>query len=251
MARKPGSSVIDQLVSSYFELPVRIDWGRASGMPFPDRFEDAELEFSGLATAWLDLSEVVWRADEVHFIPGMPATVRVSGPRVEIAVGKDDLTRWLKRFELPYRIELADDAIVVHTELAGLPVAQVEARLEVVGGWFVLQPRRASIMGVPNYVAALFRTYLPIPPLAGDTRLASIQHEPEVLRLTFALQDFEEQVTPGMLGRLQKRLLPTLEMPFPGVLSAGRNPASSRSPASGRGPDSGRGKDRPSGSGKD
>lgn len=222
MSRQATSSVIDQLVSSYFELPVKIDWGQASGMPFPDSFDDASLTFSGLATAWMDLKQVIWRAEHVRFVPGMPATVKVTAPLVEIAVGKDELARWLKRFELPYRIELAKDAIVVHTELAGLPVAELEARLEVVSGWFVLQPKRASVMGVPNYVAALFRTYLPLPPLAGDTRLESIHHEPDVLRLTFALQDFEEQVTPGLLPRLQKRLLPTLEMPFGNLLGNGR-----------------------------
>lgn len=220
MARDYASNVIAQIVSSYFELPVRIDWKKASGMPFPDRFEDAQLEFSGVATAWMDLKQVVWRASQVRFIPGMPARIEVTGPRVEIAVGKDELTRWLKRFELPYRLELAEDAIIVHTELAGLPVAELEARLEVVGGWFVLQPKRASIMGVPNYVASLFRTYLPLPPLAGNTRLESIDHEPEVLRMTFALEDFEEQITPGLLPRLQKRLLPTLELPFSGGYAA-------------------------------
>ena len=208
------SRVVDQLVSSYFELPVRIDWKKATGMPFPDQFEDAKLEFSGFATAWLDLKQVVWRAHHVRFATGMPATVRVSQPRVEIAVGKAELTRWLKRFELPYRLELAEDAIVIHTELAGFPVAELEARLEVVNGWFVLQPRRASVLGMPNYMASLFRTYLPLPPLAGNTRLDAIHHEPELLRLTFTLEDFEEQVTPGLLARLQKRLLPTLAMPF-------------------------------------
>ncbi len=214
MPRDYTSNIIAQIVSSYFELPVRVDWKSASGMPFPDRFEDAQLEFSGLATAWMDLKQVVWRAERVRFVPGMPARVVVTGPRVEIAVGKDELTRWLKRFELPYRLELAEDAIIVHTELAGMPVAELEARLEVVGGWFVLQPKRASIMGVPNYVASLFRTYLPLPPLAGNTRLESIDHEPDVLRMTFVLEDFEEQITPGLLPRLQKRLLPTLELPF-------------------------------------
>ncbi|MAT82676.1 MAG: hypothetical protein CMD39_00120 [Gammaproteobacteria bacterium] len=222
MNRDTAASVIDQLVSSYFELPVHVDWERASGMPFPDRFDHASLRFQGLATAWMDLKQVVWRAAHVRFVPGMPATIRVSSPQVEIAVGKDEITRWLQRFELPYRVELSDDAIVLHTELAGLPVAELEARLEVIGGWFVLQPRRASVLGVPNYVAALFRTYLPLPPLAGNTRLASIQHEPDVLRLTFSLEDFEEQVTPGLLARLQKRLLPTLEMPFANALSRRR-----------------------------
>jgi hypothetical protein len=67
---------------------------------------------------------------------------------------------------------------------------------------------------VPNYVASLFRTYLPLPPLAGNTELESIQHQTNLLRLTFALEDFNEQITPGLLVRLQKRLLPTLAVPF-------------------------------------
>jgi hypothetical protein len=192
-------------------------------VPIPDRFEEARLEFAGLATAWMDLKQVIWRADHVRFLPGMPAGVQVTGPRVEIAVGKDELARWLKRFELPYRIELTDDAIVVHTELAGLPVAELEAKLEVSGGWFVLQPRRATILGMPNYVASLFRTYLPLPPLAGNTQLETIRHEPDVLRLTFLLEDFEERITPGLLPRLQKRLLPTLELSFGGMLNGARS----------------------------
>lgn len=221
MSRAAGTKVIEQLISSYFELPVRVDWKNAAGMPFPDRFDEPELRFSGLATAWMNLQQVVWRAEHVRFQPGMPATVQVRAPRVEVAVGKDDFARWLKRFELPYRVELTDDAIVLHTEVGGFPVAELEARLEVVGGWFLLQPKRASILGMPNYVAALFRTYLPIPPLAGNTRLESIRHEPDSLRLTFELEDFEEQVTPGLLARLQKRLMPTLDMglgnPWPGT----------------------------------
>lgn len=214
MTGRASPNVVESLISSYFELPVRADWKRASGVPFPDEFEQARLEFAGLATAWLDLKQVVWRAGHVRFLPGMPARVQVADPRVEIAVGKEELARWLKRFELPYRLELTEHSLVIHTELAGFPVAEMEARLEVVGGWFVLQPRRASVLGMPNYMATLFRTYLPLPPLADDTRLEHIGHEPELLRLTFALADFEEQVTPGLLARLQRRLLPTMELPF-------------------------------------
>ncbi|MFU8814354.1 MAG: hypothetical protein ACNA7W_03350 [Pseudomonadales bacterium] len=213
MSTGASSTIIDQLVSSYFELPVRIHWAKASGLPFPDRFEQARLELAGLATAWMELQQVVWLADKVRFVPGLPGKVQVQGPRVEIAVGKASLDRWLQRFDLPYRLELGDDALIVHTEIAGFPLAKLEARLEVVNGWFVLQPKRASVLGVPNYVAALFRTYLPLPPLAGSTRLEAIAHEPERLRLTFGLDDFEELVTPGLLGRLQQRLIPTLEMP--------------------------------------
>lgn len=222
MSSSVNASVVDQIVSSYFEIPVRIDWARASGAPFPDRLEDARLQFAGLATAWMDLKQVIWHARHVRFIPGMPSTVEVQGPRVEVVIGNEELSRWLKRFDLPYRLELGEDAIIVHTELAGFPVAELEAHLEVVGGWFVLQPKRASILGVPNYVASLFRTYLPLPPLAGNTELESIQHQTNLLRLTFALEDFDEQITPGLLARLQKRLLPTLAVPFSRTDQAGR-----------------------------
>jgi len=220
-----GSILIDQLVSSYFEQPVRVHWEKASGLPFPDRFEGARLEFAGLATAWMELKQVVWHADKVRFVPGLPARIEVTGPRVEIAVGQDAIDRWLRRFELPYRIELGADALIVHTEIAGFPLAQLEAKLAIVNGWFVLQPKRATILGVPNYVATLFRTYLPLPPLTGSTRLVAIGHEPGLLRLTFALEDFTEDVMPGMLLRVQKRLLPTLDTTLGGLLKPSRTPS--------------------------
>jgi hypothetical protein len=225
MSARTASTIIDQLVGSYFEQPVRVYWEKSSGMPFPDRFEGARLEFAGLATSWLDLKQVVWHAGQVRFIPGFPARIEVSGPRVEIAVGQDAIDRWLKRFELPYRIELGLDALIIHTEIAGFPLARLEAKLAVVNGWFVLQPQRASILGVPNYVATLFRTYLPLPPLTGSTRLAEIGHEPGLLRLTFALEDFSEDVTPGLMARVQKRLMPTLDPTLGGILSPRRRPS--------------------------
>ncbi|MBX3705626.1 MAG: hypothetical protein KF911_03250 [Pseudomonadales bacterium] len=222
MTATTGSSVIDQLVSSYFELPVKVHWAKASGLPFPDRFESARLEFAGLATAWMDLKQVVWHAERVRFIHGLPARIEVTGPSVEIAVGQAAIDRWLKRFELPYRIELGAEALIIHTEIAGFPIAELEAKLAVVNGWFVLQPKRASFLGVPNYVAALFRTYLPLPPLTGSTKLVGIGHAAGLLRLTFALEDFTEDVVPGMLARVQKRLMPTLDPSIGGLLRPGR-----------------------------
>lgn len=225
MNNPAGANVISQLVSSYFELPVTIRWEKASGLPFPDRFENARLEFGGLATAWMDLKQVIWHADEVRFVPGFPARVKVRGPHVEIAVGQTEIDRWLSRFQLPYRLVLKDDALVVHAEIAGLSLGEFETRIEVVNGWFVLEPQRASILGVPTYVASLFRTFLPLPPLSGSTQLIAIEHRKGELRAVFGLDDFDEQVTPGLLGRLQKRLMPTLS-PGLGLLGPrSRDPA--------------------------
>ncbi|HAR32387.1 MAG TPA: hypothetical protein DCR65_12735 [Gammaproteobacteria bacterium] len=213
----PAPSLIDQLVSSYLERPVELTWARASGLPFPDQFDEARMTFRGFATAWLDLDDVVWRAEHVRFTPGLPARIALGKPRLEITVGQKAVDRWLARFELPFRLELGEDALVVHTEVAGLPLARLEARLGVDNGWFILKPQRASFLGVPNYIATLFRTYLPLPPLAGNTRLESVRHRRGQFTLCFALEDFEETITPGLLTRLTTRLVPVVESPLKGL----------------------------------
>ncbi len=211
MNSKQRSDVIDQLVGSYLTVPVLVTWRDASGLPFPDTFTGARLEMQGLATAWFNLEQIVWRAESVRFIPGLPARIELETPQVELVVGQKELDRWLGQFNLPYRLELAEAGLIVHTEIAGFPLAQFETRLEVTGGWFVLEPKRASILGVPSYVSSLFRSYLPMPPLSREARLSSIEHEAGRLRLGFSLDDFEEEVGPGLLLRLRQRFFPIAE----------------------------------------
>jgi hypothetical protein len=203
---KSRSDVIDQLVASYLKIPLKIYWRETRGLPFPDTFIDARLEFAGMTTSWLRLDSVIWRAGEVRFVPGFPARLYVRSPSVEFVVGQAELDRWQSRFSLPYRLELTESGITVHTELAGFPLAEFETGLTVVDGWFVLEPKRATVLGVPGYVSSLFRGYLPVPPLSGEIRLAGIEHAAGILRVRFDIDDFDEEVTPGMLSRLQKRL---------------------------------------------
>ena len=205
------SDLIDELLSTYLELPVRMVWESARGVPFPDTFDNARLEFQGIATEWLDLKQIVCLGRQVCIVPGLPARLIVRGPGLEIAFGQQALDRWLNRFQLPYRLELGEDALVVHMEVAGFPVAEFETTIEVEGGWFVLRPQRASILGVPSYVSSLFRSYLPIPPLSRESRLVAITHAKGSLRLTFAMDDFDELVTPGLLLRLRKRYFPLVD----------------------------------------
>lgn len=205
------SDLIDQLVGSYLTLPVLFSWREARGLPFPDTFSGARLELQGLATAWVNLEQIVWRADEVRFIHGLPASISLKTPSIELVIGQAELDRWLGQFRLPYRLELAAEGLIVHTEIAGFPLAQFETRLEVIGGWFALEPKRASILGVPGYVPSLFKSYLPLPPLSKETRLSNVTHKPGQLRLKFAIDDFEEEVSPGLLLRLRKRFFPVFE----------------------------------------
>lgn len=206
-----SSDLIDQLIGSYLTLPVSFLWREARGLPFPDQFIDARLELRGLATAWLNLERIIWRAAEVRFVAGFPAKIELADPSIELVIGQAELDRWLSQFRLPYRLELADSGLVVHTEMAGFPLASFETKLEVVGGWFSLQPKRASILGVPSYVPSLFKTYLPLPPLSSETRLSQVGHETGQLKLRFAIDDFTEEVTPGMLIRLRKRFFPVFD----------------------------------------
>ncbi len=185
------SDLVDELLSSYLRVPVSMGWTRASGLPFPDRFENARLDFRGIATGWLGLEQIACLAEEVRFVHGLPARLALSRPALEITIGQAALDAWLARFQLPYRLELGEEGLAVHSEIAGFPVARFETTIEVVGGWFVLKPKRASLFGVPGYVPSLFQTYLPVPPLSPETRLTDVRHARGTLTLRFALDDIE------------------------------------------------------------
>jgi len=205
------SDLIDELLSSYLKMPVMMRWEKASGLPFPDRFEDSRVEFQGIATEWLELEKIACVAKETRIVHGFPARLMLTEPALEITIGQAALDRWIKRFQLPYRLELQNEGLIVHTEIAGFPVAEFETSLEVVGGWFVLKPKRASFFGVPGYVSSIFRTYLPVPPLSRETRLTGIHHAAGTLMLRFSLSDIEEEVTPGVLTRLRRRFFPVVD----------------------------------------
>ncbi len=204
------SDALDQLLSSYLEQPVRLAWQGSVADALRGDFEGVHLEVGGVATAWLPLERIAVSARRTRFAPGLPASIRVEGPEVAVTLAERDLLRWLDGFQLPFRLELGEKGIVVHTEFAGLALSEVETRLEVVRGWFLLRPRRASILGIPSGAARLFRLYLPIPPLSPEARLVGIEHAPRRITLHFGIDDFDEEISIGLARRLRRRLLPWL-----------------------------------------
>jgi len=214
------SDALDQWLSSYLEMPVKIAWEGALADALRGRLDGVSFEMAGVATAWMPLERIVVHADHARFTPGFPARIRVEAPVVQFTVGQRDLDRWQNGFQLPFKLKLAREGLVVNTEIAGLPISEFETTLEVVRGWFVLKPRRAAILGVSNQLARLFRAYLPLPPLSPDARVVAIEHGTDRLSIHLGLSDFDEEITPGMLTRLRRRVLPW----------SGRDPA---------GPDSG------------
>jgi hypothetical protein len=202
------SDVLDQLVSTYLKQPVKASWEGSAADLLRGSFDDARLELGGIATAWLPLEGVVLSARRAELKPGVPAILRVEEPSLLLSVGQRDVTKWVERFQLPFELHLTERGVLAKAKLAGFPLGEIEARLEVVGGWFILQPRRASLLGVPNYAAWLFRTYLPLPPLAEGATLEEIGHDEGRVRLRFEIDSFEEELTPGLVGRLRSRVLP-------------------------------------------
>jgi len=202
------SDVLDQLFGTYLRQPVKVSWQGAPADLLRGTFQHAQVELGGIATAWLPLEGVVLSAAHVTLEPGMPARIAVEEPRLTALVGQRDIEDWLTATQLPFELSLTERGIVARTRLAGLNIGEVEAYLEVLRGWFVLQPRRASLLGIPNYAARMFRTYLPLPRIAEGARLVKIGHESGRIRLAFAVEGFEEDLTPGLLGRLRARVMP-------------------------------------------
>jgi hypothetical protein len=202
------SDAIDQWLSSYLELPVKLAFEGSVGDALRGTFDGVSLEIAGVATAWLPLERIRLAAARATLTPGLPATLAVEEPVVSLTVAQRDFDRWQRGSQLPFRVSLGEKGLSVNTGIAGVVISEFEAQLEVVGGWFVLRPRRASILGIPNQLASWLRAYLPLPPISPDARLSGIEHSAGRLTLHFSIKDFEEKVSPGMLQRLRKRLLP-------------------------------------------
>ena len=109
----------------------------------------------------------------------------VEEPVVSITVGQRDLDRWQRGSQLPFRLSLGEKGLIVNTGVAGVVLSEFEAQLEVVSGWFVLRPRRASILGIPSQLASWLRAYLPLPPISPEARLSGIDHAAGQLTLHF------------------------------------------------------------------
>jgi hypothetical protein len=202
------SDAIDQWLSSYLEMPVKLAFEGSVGDALRGTFEGVSLEVAGVATAWLPLERIGLHAVRASLTPGLPAVLSVEEPVVSLTVGQRDLDRWQGRFQLPFRLQLGEKGLIVNTEVAGVALSELETRLEVVNGWFVLRPRSVSILGVPSQIARWFRAYLPLPPISPEARLTGIDHAADRITLHFSVSDFEEEITPGMLKRLRRRLLP-------------------------------------------
>ncbi|HKK52339.1 MAG TPA: hypothetical protein VKA74_12160 [Myxococcota bacterium] len=219
------SDAIDQLLTTYLRHPARVSWEGAFGDSVRGIFEGARLELAGLAVLALPFESMVLEADRFRFSPGLPARFDVMGPRIEISIDQRRVDRWLARARAPFALQLTDRAIEFRMDLAGFPVSRAETELVIDRGWFSLRPRSAEFLGLQNRFASLFRAALPLPRLTRETRLTGIRHAPGELSFQLTLEDFEEEITPGLIQRMQGRFIPFAERrPLPGWARWPRRP---------------------------
>jgi len=202
------SDAIDQILSSYLKMPARVSWGGALAEGAMGRFEDARLELSGVAVLALPFDRLVLEADHFRFTPGLPARIAARGPRLILSIDQRQIDTWLARTRAPFSMKLTDRAVDLEVDLAGWSLGRVETEFAVRNGWLVLRPLRAELLGFRSYLAQLFRSFLPLPRLAPQTRLTGIEHAAGAIRLELTLDDFEDVITPGLVERMQGRFMP-------------------------------------------
>ena len=208
------SEAIDTLISTYLAMPARVSWQGALGDSVRGTFVGGRLELAGLAVLALPCQRLVLESERFQFTPGLPARIHAIGPRIEMTIEQAQIDRWLERLNAPIRLALNESGVEVALDVAGRAITRAEAELCIDRGWFVLRPRRATFLGIENRLATLFRTFFPMPRLAPETRLAGIRHAAGALVLAFELDDFEEELRPGIAQRLQQRFLPMPRLGF-------------------------------------
>ncbi len=202
------SDAIDELLSNYFKMPAKVSWEGALADSVRGVFEGPRLELAGLAILALPFDRIVFRADRFQFTPGIPARIEAVLPRIEVSIDQRQIDRWLHRAHAPFKLRLVEGAIEFLMDVGGFPITRTETELRVQRGWFVFRPKRAEFLGVRTRLVSLFRTYLPLPRLAAQTRLTGIKHFEGALQLELSFDDFADVITPGLIERLQKRFLP-------------------------------------------
>lgn len=202
------SQAIDDLFSQYLAMPARVSWEGALGDSVRGTFVGGRLELAGIAVLALPVARLVLASERFQFTPGLPARIRATRPRIELTIDQAQIDRWIARTGAPCSLALRAQGVELSVDLAGIRVTRAEASLCIDRGWFVLRPRSASLFGIENRLAVLFRAFFPMPRLAPETRLSAIRHQEGAIVVELSLDDFEEDLTPGLLDRIQRRFLP-------------------------------------------
>ena len=202
------SDAIDQLLSTYLKLPAKVSWQGALAESARGVFLGGRLELAGVALLALPFDRLILEAERFQFVPGIPAQITCTAARIIVSIEQRQVDRWLARARAPFDLQLTESGIEFRMNIAGFAFSRVQTEIEVRRGWFILRPRHAELMGFQSRLALLFRSYLPLPRLAPETRLSGVEHADGAIRIELTLDDFEEEISPGLVDRMQQRFLP-------------------------------------------
>ena len=152
------SDAIDELLSSFLEMPAKVSWEGALADSVRGSFEGVRLELAGLAVLALPFERLVLSADRFQFTPGVPARIDATRPRIEVSIDQRQVDTWLKRARAPFELRLIENAIEFQMQIGPVPLTRTETELSVRRGWFVMRPRHAEFLGVRARLVSLFRT---------------------------------------------------------------------------------------------
>lgn len=172
-----------------------------------------KVELPGYAVAGLVVDRFVVRAERVRVQPGLPPVLVAEPAGFEAVVSQANVDRWTTHLRLPFRLRLTEDGVVSTAGFGGIRVTEVLTMPDVVGGFLRLEPRRASMLGVPAPLVRFLRGYLPLPPLPRSARLASVRPRDGELALRFRIERFEQPLTPDVATRVRQ----LLHLPLPGL----------------------------------
>ena len=125
------SDAIDQLLSTYLELPARVSWNGALADSARGIFEGGRLELAGVAMLALPFERLVLEAERFQFIPGIPARISATDPRILVSIDQHQVDQWLDQARAPFQLRLTGTALEFRMDFAGIQLSRVEMELQV------------------------------------------------------------------------------------------------------------------------
>lgn len=200
----------DTAATAWAGLPMRVrarttPWDAARG-----RYEVLRIDLQGIALGALMADRIRIRGRDVVFRPGLTPTVEARRVEVRVTITQAEVDRWVERSRLPFRVRLGRDGITVSLRVAGRELNEVEVDLDTSDRFLVLQPRRASFLGLPAPALSLLRGYLPLPPLPYDLRVTGVRTRQGEADVDLLVENFAERLSPDLFLRLRREFRPSV-----------------------------------------
>ena len=205
-ALAPVLWLVDRVATRVFNQPTTLRWTATPADALRGEVEVITVGVPAMRMAGQRVVRVGGRVDRVRIQPGLFPRLRGGPVSVKAAVTQESVDRWIGSANLPLRLELTADGILSSTGIGSLRVGHVLTELEVGGRWLRLRPRQVAARELPASIRQFLVGNLPLPPLPAGARLIHVAHAEGELVVRVALDDIDEAITPGLPGRLQRRL---------------------------------------------